>query len=148
MRIRQPTKSLLLKGKGPNAVVCGCLAPLLCGHQRRGTANNRRRRASEAIAERTRDAMQHKRCNGERVGTIPFGYRLAVDGVRLELDAREQRILGRMRELRALKRTTREIAVTLNSEGVATRRGTAWRFQYVASALRTAPTTVRVEAAA
>jgi hypothetical protein len=29
----------------------------------------------EAIGERTRDAMHHKRANGERVGTVPFGYR-------------------------------------------------------------------------
>jgi len=28
----------------------------------------------EAIGERTRDAMSHKRANGERVGTEPFGY--------------------------------------------------------------------------
>jgi Resolvase, N terminal domain len=30
----------------------------------------------EAIGERTRDAMSHKRTNGERVGNIQFGYRL------------------------------------------------------------------------
>jgi DNA invertase Pin-like site-specific DNA recombinase len=29
----------------------------------------------EAIGERTRDAMRHKRANGKRVGTIPFGCR-------------------------------------------------------------------------
>src|ERR1039457_5495856 len=30
----------------------------------------------EAIGERTRDAMRHKRSNGERVGNISYGYRL------------------------------------------------------------------------
>src|ERR1700692_3004661 len=34
----------------------------------------------EAIAERTRDAMNHKRNNGERVGNIAFGSRLAGGG--------------------------------------------------------------------
>ena len=34
----------------------------------------------EAIGERTRDAMQHKRTNGECVGNIAYGYRLAADG--------------------------------------------------------------------
>ena len=29
----------------------------------------------EAIGERTRDAMRHKRSNGECVGNIAFGYR-------------------------------------------------------------------------
>ena len=44
----------------------------------------------EAIGERTRDAMRHKRSNGERVGNIPYGYRLAEDGRHLEEDAGEQ----------------------------------------------------------
>src|SRR6202050_4373823 len=34
----------------------------------------------EAIGERTRDALRHKRGKGERVGNIGSGYRLAVDG--------------------------------------------------------------------
>src|SRR5215468_4250140 len=34
----------------------------------------------EAIGERTRDAMGHKKANGERVGTIPFGFRMGEDG--------------------------------------------------------------------
>src|SRR5260370_26245920 len=44
----------------------------------------------EAIGERTRDAMNHKRTNGERVGNIQFGYRLAPDGLHAEPDATEQ----------------------------------------------------------
>jgi site-specific DNA recombinase len=32
----------------------------------------------EAIGERTRDALRHKRGNGERVGNISFGYRLSA----------------------------------------------------------------------
>ena len=55
----------------------------------------------EAISERTRDAMRHKRANGERVGTVPFGYRPAADGVRLEADDVEQGILSRIRDLSA-----------------------------------------------
>ena len=92
----------------------------------------------EAIGERTRDAMRHKKASGERVGTVPFGFRLAVDGRRLEEDAAEQDILARMRELKAAGRTTREIADELNRQGYVTRRGTAWRFQYVAQALKEA----------
>jgi DNA invertase Pin-like site-specific DNA recombinase len=38
----------------------------------------------EAIGERTREALRYKRNNGERVGNIEFGYRLAKDGRRLE----------------------------------------------------------------
>jgi len=92
----------------------------------------------EAIGERTRDAMHHKRANGERVGTVPFGYRMAADALHLEADAAEQAILSRIRELKAAVYTTRQIADELNRQGFTTRRGTAWRFQYVAEALRAA----------
>jgi DNA invertase Pin-like site-specific DNA recombinase len=78
----------------------------------------------EAIAERTRDAMHHKRANGERVGTVPFGcYRTAADGLHLEADSAEQGILSRIRELTAAGRTTRQIADELNRHGFTTRRG-------------------------
>ena len=92
----------------------------------------------EAIGERTRDAMHHKRVNGERVGTVPFGYRAAADGLHLEADSVEQAVLSRMREFKAAGRTTWQIAEELNRQGFTTRRGTAWRFQYVAEALRAA----------
>ena len=92
----------------------------------------------EAIGERTRDAMSHKRANGERVGTLPFGYRMAADGLHLAADPAEQGILLRIRELNAAGDTTRRIADELNRQGFTTRRGTEWRFQYVAQALRAA----------
>ena len=92
----------------------------------------------EAIGERTRDAMHHKRANGERVGTLPFGYHAAADSLHLEADPAEQGILSRIRELKAAGHTTRQIAAELNREGSTTRRGTAWRFQYVAEVLKAA----------
>ena len=76
--------------------------------------------------------------NGERVGTVPFGYRMAADGLHLDADPVEQAVLSRIRELKAAGRTTRQIADELNRQGFTTRRGTAWRFQYVAEALRAA----------
>lgn len=78
----------------------------------------------EAIGERTRDAMSHKRSNGERVGTIPLGYRLSRDGIHLEENPEEQAVLALARELRASGNTIREIAAALNRSGFATRRGT------------------------
>jgi len=90
----------------------------------------------EAIGERTRDAMRHKRNSGERAGTVPFGYRLATDGIRLEAEPREQEIIGRIRALSKEGHSTRRIAETLNREGYRTRRGSAWRFQYVAAILK------------
>jgi DNA invertase Pin-like site-specific DNA recombinase len=40
----------------------------------------------EAIGERTRDAMRHKRALGQRVGNIEFGFRLSADLRHLEPD--------------------------------------------------------------
>jgi DNA invertase Pin-like site-specific DNA recombinase len=44
----------------------------------------------EAIGERTRDAMHHKRANGERVGTVRFGFRTAADALHLEATRRSK----------------------------------------------------------
>jgi DNA invertase Pin-like site-specific DNA recombinase len=90
----------------------------------------------EAIGERTRDAMAHKKANGQRVGTVPFGYRLAADGVHLDVEPSEQRIVGLIRDLRSSGLSLQAIADRLNADGVRTRRGTAWRNQYVHNALR------------
>jgi len=93
----------------------------------------------EAIGERTRDAMRHKRSNGERVGNIAYGYRLAETGQRLEPDPSEAAIVARIHELRHRHRTLREIAATLNGHGWHTRRGSAWRHEHVARILKAAP---------
>src|SRR6202030_317455 len=68
----------------------------------------------EAIGERTRDAMRHKRSQGERVGNIAFGSRLAGDGQHLEQDPAEQAALAEIRRLRSQRTTLRGIAAALN----------------------------------
>jgi DNA invertase Pin-like site-specific DNA recombinase len=86
----------------------------------------------EAIGERTRDAMHHKRTNGERVGNIQFGYRLGTDGKHLEPDPAEQEVLDDIRQLRQDGHTLRGIAAALNHRALRTRRGSAWRLEHVA----------------
>src|ERR1039457_4410389 len=72
----------------------------------------------EAIGERTRDAMSHKRSQGQRVGNIAYGCRLARDGVHLEADPHEQAALTEIRQLRGQGATLRGIAAALKrSEG-------------------------------
>ena len=58
-----------------------------------------------------------------------------LTGLRLEAE-HEQGVLARIRELKAAGHSTREIADELNRLGYTTRRGSAWRFQYGAEALR------------
>jgi site-specific DNA recombinase len=85
----------------------------------------------EAIGERTRDVLRHKRNCGERVGNIPYGFRLAADQKHVEPDPHEQTVLTEIRVLRSRYRSLRQVAVALNEKGWVTRRGTAWRHEYV-----------------
>src|SRR5579863_4455362 len=90
----------------------------------------------EAIGERTRDALSHKRSNGERVGNIQFGYRLCADGKHVEPDAAEQAVLNEIRRLRQSGQTLRGIAAALNHRALRTRRGSAWRLEHVARIIK------------
>lgn len=77
------------------------------------------------IRERTTSAMQHKRSKGERVGAVPYGYRLADDGVALEADADEQHTLSLVAQLRADGMSVRAIVDALEARGVRA-RGARW----------------------
>jgi site-specific DNA recombinase len=90
----------------------------------------------EAIGERTRDALNHKRTNGERVGNIQFGYRLCADGKHVEADPAEQAVLDQIRCLRQNGQTLRGIAASLNHRDLRTRRGSAWRLKHVARIIK------------
>lgn len=85
------------------------------------------------IGQRTKAALKAKRDKGERAGNIPFGYQLGADGRTLDINADEQRVIGLLRKLRTAGYTLRQIADELNAQGFTTRRGTAWRHQYVAA---------------
>jgi DNA invertase Pin-like site-specific DNA recombinase len=92
----------------------------------------------EAIGERTRDALRHKRTSGERVGNIRFGFRLSPDGKHVEPDPGEQGVLTEIRHLRQSGHTLRGIATALNHQSLRTRRGSAWRLEHVARIIKQA----------
>ena len=92
----------------------------------------------EAIGERTRDALRHKRSQGQRIGNIAFGFRLAGDGHYLEEEPVEQAALAEIRRLRGEGATLRGIAAALNQGAYQTRRGTPWRLESVARVLKVA----------
>jgi Recombinase len=73
--------------------------------------------------------------SGQRVGNIAYGYRLAADGCHPEPQPHEQAVIAKIRHLRDRKHTLRAIAADLNSTGLRTRRGTAWRLEHVARIL-------------
>ena len=92
----------------------------------------------EVIGERTREALAHKKSQGQRIGTVPFGYALADDGRTLVQQPDEQATLSLLLEYRAAGFSLRAIATELNRRGLRTRSGVAWRHEYVRNLLITA----------
>lgn len=78
------------------------------------------------IRARTRAALQMKKARGERVGTIPYGFRLADDDVALVEEPREQEIVALVKKLRAEGASLRAIGRELHERGYSTRRGGEW----------------------
>jgi DNA invertase Pin-like site-specific DNA recombinase len=93
----------------------------------------------DQIAERTRSALQLKKRRGERVGTIPYGWELAADGVALVEVKIEQEVLKLVRELRLAGLSMRGIASELTKRGVPTKGGAAeWKHSTIQGLLRAA----------
>jgi DNA invertase Pin-like site-specific DNA recombinase len=91
----------------------------------------------EAIGERTRDALRHKKAQGLRAGNVPFGYSVKPDGHTLTVCPDEQQVLAHLKRLRDEGLSLRAIASKLNARGFHTRSGTPWRHEYVVRLLKT-----------
>jgi DNA invertase Pin-like site-specific DNA recombinase len=78
------------------------------------------------IGARTKAALQVKKSRNERIGTIPFGYRLHENNVNLIPDEREQKINIYVHSRRKQGAKLREIADELNSRDERTRRASLW----------------------
>src|SRR5215831_1226188 len=87
------------------------------------------------IRERTRSAMSVKRSRGERIsGHAPFGWDFGAGGLLVE-NAREQKVIARMRRMQAEGMSFRGIAVRLDEEGIRPKRGKRWIHTTVKSIL-------------
>ena len=88
--------------------------------------------------ERTRSAMAVKRSNGQRIGTVPFGYDLAPDGATLVANEAEQAIIAEIRATRSIGHTLEQIAEELTARAVPTKTGKSgrWTHQAVARILK------------
>ena len=73
--------------------------------------------------ERTRSALAVKRANGQRIGTVPYGFTLDTDGVRLIPNEAEQAVIEDIRAMRKRGAKLQEIADALTERGVATKTG-------------------------
>ena len=89
------------------------------------------------IGARTRAALQAKKQRGERTGSIPYGKRLADNGVDLIPDEAEQEILSIIFDLNEKGLSLRNIASRLTAKGYQS-RGKAWHHQTIANIIAAA----------
>ena len=96
----------------------------------------------DLVSERTIAALAHKARRGERVGEIPFGWKLDDQGVTLLAVESEQTTIREISDLRRAGRSYRFIADHLTRGGVRTKKGNgSWTHQVVASIVRRTRTT-------
>lgn len=84
----------------------------------------------DLVSERTTNALQHKKAQGGRVGSIPYGKRLDSDGKTLIDDSAEQEIIRLVKLLRDGGMSYPKIAAELTKRGM-NPRGKAWHPQTV-----------------
>jgi len=90
------------------------------------------------IRARTKAALAVKRGRGERTGGVPYGKKLAADGIHLENDPAEQATIATAHGLRAAGLSLRFIGAELARRGMRPRCGGAWHPEQVAHVLRAA----------
>ena len=90
----------------------------------------------ETIRVRTRNALQVKKSKAERIGAIPYGFKLADDGMHLEMCEREQRVIDLVQKLRSEGLSLRMIVRKLNERAVTTRSGNPWQLTQITRILK------------
>lgn len=86
-------------------------------------------------AERTTAALQHKKAKGERTGSIPYGFKLAMDKVKLLKDKTEQALIALVKELRDGGLSLRKIAAKVAEQGFKNRVGNAFNPKTISNIL-------------
>jgi hypothetical protein len=85
----------------------------------------------------TKAALQAKRKRSERVGSIPYGYRLDTDGIHLVEDQAEQEAVCEILALRAGGMSLRAIVAELDARGYQA-RGNRWHVSTIVRILEAA----------
>ena len=99
-----------------------------------GASQHGATRPPHTIAERTRDALRHKRAKGEVFNHPPLGY--DVVGDRLVEVEDEMNTVAEVRRLAAEGVSLRNICAHMTAHGFKTKRGGTWRPSTVQSILR------------
>jgi DNA invertase Pin-like site-specific DNA recombinase len=95
----------------------------------------------ELISERTREALQHMKAQGIRLGPAKYGYELSnqldAKGRRMLVPlASEQEIIARLAAAQADGVGFNDIARQLNAEGIRARRGGEWTGRFASAVLQ------------
>jgi len=85
----------------------------------------------QTISIQTRFALRIKKGKGERVGHIPFGQKLAQDGIHLESNYEEQEVINQIAGLRAHGLSVRKIARIMNLDKMFNRFGARWNHESI-----------------
>ena len=88
------------------------------------------------IGARTKSALKAKKVKGERVGHIPFGNKLAKNGIHLEENKSEIQTINIMIKFRSQNMSVRKIAKNLNNQLILN-RGAKWNHSSVHRILKT-----------
>jgi site-specific DNA recombinase len=67
----------------------------------------------ETISERTRDALSHKKKNGQWAGRIPYGFKVNGGG-QLEEDPEQMTVIQKVKRLHRARKSIRDIAGRLD----------------------------------
>jgi DNA invertase Pin-like site-specific DNA recombinase len=89
----------------------------------------------DQVSERTSAALQHKKAKGERTGSIPYGFKLAMDKIKLIKDKAEQAMIALCKELKQQGLSLRKIAAKLLEQGFKNRIGNAFNAQTIKNIL-------------
>lgn len=92
----------------------------------------------EVIRERTTAALTVKKAKGERVGAVPYGFRLAEDGIHLVSCEAEQATITAVRSMRDEGASLRAIVAKLAESGAVSRVGKPFALTQVANMLKAA----------
>ena len=80
----------------------------------------------QMIRSRTKAALHSKKLKGERIGGIPYVYKLGRDGIHLEACDREQEVITLVKTLSAKGYSVRRTASYLNNKRIVSRSGNKW----------------------
>lgn len=128
----------------------GCSFSLLCIDNQLDTSTPTGRMIASILAtvaqwqreedvERIKRAMAHKKAKGERVGAVPWGFRLAGDGKTLAPNQAELAVMALALDLRRQGLTLRAIGEKLKEAGHRNRRrSTEWNPKTLGRVIRAA----------